>query len=338
MKFVDEVTIEIRSGNGGRGCVSFRREKYIPRGGPDGGNGGKGGDVTLEARSGLQSLLDLSYPRIFKANDGRAGQGKAKNGKNGSDLIIPVPLGTLIKNNDADQLLADLTSDREQFVAARGGRGGRGNKSFATSVNRAPRIAGEAGEGERKVLKLELKLLAQVGIVGFPNAGKSTLISKLSAARPKISDYPFTTIVPNLGIIELENDRRIVAADIPGLIRGAHQGIGLGDRFLRHIDRTGLVLHLLDISRPEIDPIKNYHDLNEELRLFNPKLPPKPQVVVVNKLDLPSARLRFPEVKRSFDSLNLTIYPISAITGDGMDALLDEIERRVFAGVVEDGD
>ena len=331
MKFIDEVKIEVRSGKGGNGCVSFRREKYIPRGGPNGGDGGKGGGVILEASGALQNLLNLSYRKLFRAKNGQPGLGKGKHGKDAPDLIIPVPLGTIVRDDPTKEILADLIIDQARYVAARGGRGGRGNARFTTSTIQAPRIYEKGKEGEERILKLELKLLAQVGIIGFPNAGKSTLISKISAARPEIDDYPFTTLTPNLGVIELKNYRTIIAADIPGIIEGAHRGAGLGDRFLRHVERTNLLIHILDISNPDIDSLKNYYSLNEELELFNPKLIDRPQIIVINKVDLPHARLKLPEIKKHFDRLNLNIYPISSLTGEGIEDLMNEVERKVFS-------
>ena len=266
VRFIDEAKIYVRSGRGGRGCVSFRREKFVPRGGPDGGDGGNGGDVILVAQRNVSSLLDHRYRQHYIAQNGEHGKGKNQHGKNAPPLIVPVPVGTVVKDFYTGEILGDMVEEGQTLVVARGGRGGRGNARFATSTNQAPRYAEPGEEGEERTLLLELKLLADVGIVGFPNAGKSTLISRISAARPKIADYPFTTIVPNLGVVRYNEGKTFVVADIPGLIKGAHEGAGLGIRFLKHIERTRLLIHLLDLSPlTGRNPIEDYHVLNEEL-------------------------------------------------------------------------
>jgi GTP-binding protein len=288
VKFIDEVFITVQSGDGGRGCVSFRREKFVPRGGPDGGDGGKGGDIIMQSTSRRRTLYPFRFRRQFKAQNGAHGQGKQKTGKNGENLIIELPPGTLVSDAETQELLKDFTAPGESIVIARGGRGGQGNSRFKTSINRAPRFAQPGEEGQFRKLKLELKLLADVGIIGLPNAGKSTLISVLSSATPKIADYPFTTLNPILGVVQPDQEESFVVADIPGLIEGAHKGAGLGHRFLRHIERTRILIHLVDAS--SIDPQKplaSYATINEELAQYNPLLMEKPQIFVLNKMDIP---------------------------------------------------
>jgi GTP-binding protein len=329
MQFIDEVRISVKAGDGGRGCVSFRREKFVPRGGPDGGDGGKGGDIILTAREGISTLLDLRYQQRYRAANGAHGQGKKQQGKSGDDLTISVPVGTLVKDAETGEILTDLTADGERFLAAKGGKGGRGNCWFTTPTRQAPRIAQPGEKGEQRRLQLELKLLADVGIVGRPNAGKSTLLRRVSAARPKVADYPFTTLVPCLGVVSYGDLRSFVMADIPGLIAGAHQGAGLGSRFLRHIERTSLLVHLVDISAdPAGDPWLPYEEINEELKRFHPSLGEKPQVAVLNKMDLPHVRERIAEVRDAFRQKGVGLFAISAWTGEGVDDLVREIGRR----------
>ncbi len=287
MKFFDEAIITVQSGNGGRGCLSFRREKYVPRGGPDGGDGGKGGDVILRSTARRRTLYPFQLKRQFKAKNGAHGQGKQKTGRNGQDLIIEIPPGTLVKDADSREVLKDFTAAGESYIVVRGGKGGLGNARFKTSTNRTPRYAQPGEAGQFRKLKLELKLLADVGIIGLPNAGKSTLISKISSATPKIGDYPFTTLTPTLGVVETGWGEPFVVADIPGLIEGAHQGAGLGTQFLRHIERTRILIHLVDAGA--IDPaypLDGYETVNKELKSFNAQLTEKPQIVVLNKMDL----------------------------------------------------
>ncbi len=287
MKFFDEAIITVQSGDGGRGCLSFRREKYIPRGGPDGGDGGKGGDVILKSTSRRRTLYPFQLKRQFKAKNGAHGQGKQKTGKNGPDLIIEIPPGTLVKDADSNKVLKDFTAAGQSYIVVRGGRGGLGNTRFKTSTNRAPRHAQPGEAGQFYKLKLELKLLADVGIIGLPNAGKSTLISKISSATPKIGDYPFTTLTPTLGVVETGWGEPFVVADIPGLIEGAHQGAGLGTQFLRHIERTRILIHMVDAGTVDPDdPLDAYETVNTELKSFNAQLTQKPQIVVLNKMDL----------------------------------------------------
>jgi GTP-binding protein len=287
VKFFDEASITVQSGDGGRGCLSFRREKYVPRGGPDGGDGGKGGDVILRSTSRRRTLYPFQLKRQFKAKNGAHGQGKQKTGKNGQDLIIEIPPGTLVKDAESNQVLKDFTAADESYIVVRGGKGGLGNARFKTSTNRSPRYAQPGEAGQFRELKLELKLLADVGIIGLPNAGKSTLISKISSATPKIGDYPFTTLTPTLGVVETEWGEPFVVADIPGLIEGAHQGAGLGTQFLRHIERTRILIHIVDAgSIDPDDPLDAYETVNTELGSFNAQLAQKPQIVVLNKMDL----------------------------------------------------
>ncbi|MGB9628339.1 MAG: GTPase ObgE [Thermodesulfobacteriota bacterium] len=330
MKFVDEVQILVKAGDGGNGCVSFRREKFIPRGGPDGGDGGKGGDVILQADAQLSTLLDLTYPQSFRAQKGSHGKGKDQTGKNGKDLIIRVPAGTLVRDGETGEILQDLLFNGQRFVAAQGGRGGRGNARFATPTHRTPRHAEKGEKGQQRLLRLELKLLADVGLIGYPNVGKSTLLAQISSARPKIADYPFTTLVPNLGVVMREEGRPFVVADIPGLIEGASKGAGLGLNFLRHIERTRLLIHLLDISEgPSKDPVEKFHALNHELVSYHASLQKKRQVVALNKIDLPWVRERKEEVEKRFKEIGYKLYPISGRTGEGVWDLMEVVSQTL---------
>ena len=297
MKFIDEALITVQSGGGGRGCVSLRREKYVPRGGPDGGDGGKGGDVILRSSLHRRTLYPFQFKRQFKAQNGAHGQGKQKTGKNGQDLIIEIPPGTLAKDAASGQVIKDFTATGESFTVVKGGRGGLGNARFKTSTNRTPRYAQPGETGQIRQLKLELKLLADVGIIGLPNAGKSTLISVISSATPKIANYPFTTLTPTLGVVATDWGDPFVVADIPGLIEGAHQGAGLGTQFLRHIERTRILIHLIDAGDIDAqDPRRHLKTVNRELESFNPQLTEKPQILTLNKMDLPGA----PEAAEAF--------------------------------------
>jgi GTP-binding protein len=330
MKFVDEVRIRVKAGGGGNGCVSFRRERFVPRGGPDGGNGGKGGDVILRADAQLSTLLDLTYPQPFRAQRGSHGKGKDQTGRNGEDLIIRVPVGTLVRDDQMGEVLQDLLFDGQRFVAAVGGRGGRGNAQFTTSTQRAPRHAEKGEKGGELWLRLELKLLADVGLIGYPNVGKSTLLSQISSARPKIADYPFTTLVPNLGVVVIKEHRPFVVADIPGLIEGASSGAGLGLTFLRHVERTRLLVHLLDISEgPSRNPVNDFHALNHELSAYHPSLSEKIQIVVLNKIDLPSVRDRAAGVEKEFDRIGHRLYKISGKTGEGVERLMEAVSQTL---------
>jgi GTP-binding protein len=320
----------VKAGEGGNGCLSFRREKYVPRGGPNGGDGGKGGDVVFRADSQLATLIDFRYQKQYHAKRGQHGRGKNQEGRSAPDLVIPVPLGTMVSDATSGDLLKDFTRDGEIFIVAHGGRGGRGNARFATPTLQAPRYTEPGRPGEERDLRLELKLMADVGIIGFPNVGKSTLISKISAVRPKIADYPFTTLVPNLGVVTFHDHRPFVIADIPGIIEGAHGGAGLGLKFLRHVERTSLLLHLLDISDiHQRDPVKDYQALNRELTLFDPTLAQKPQVVALNKMDTPEAEQKLPGVLKAFRKLKIKVHPISALTGEGIQALLASLVKAL---------
>ncbi|MGA8241198.1 MAG: GTPase ObgE [Desulfobacterales bacterium] len=332
MKFVDEAIITVQSGNGGRGCVSFRREKYIPRGGPDGGDGGKGGDVVLRASSGKRTLYDFRHKKQFRAQNGQQGQGRQKTGRDGEDLVIELPPGTLIRDAETGQIIADLVEAGQRFVAAKGGRGGQGNTRFKSATHRAPRFAQPGEPGQSLTLTLELKLIADVGIIGLPNAGKSTLISAISSANPKIGAYPFTTLTPNLGVVQAGSNQPFIVADIPGLIAGAHEGTGLGIRFLRHIERTGFLVHLVDASRIDLNsPLEDYRIVNTELAHYGRGLNDKPQIVVLNKMDLPGTA----ENARAFVSAveDKSVLLISAVTGAGVDRLISHILRLILKRV-----
>jgi GTPase len=336
MKFIDEVKIRVIAGDGGRGCVSFRREKFVPRGGPNGGNGGKGGDVIALADAQLTTLLDLRYQKQYKAGRGEHGLGKDQHGKTGADRIIRVPVGTIIRDAATGELIGDLKAAGQKVIVAAGGRGGKGNAHFVSSTHRSPRFAQPGEPGEDKELEIELRLLADVGIIGLPNAGKSTLIAAISAVRPKIADYPFTTLVPNLGVVGYGEEKSFVVADIPGLIAGAHQGHGLGHKFLRHVTRTSLLIHLLDAAKiDEDDPLADWKTINRELELFDPELAKKPQVIVANKIDLPQAKKNAKVLGRKLPKSNQPLHAISAATTEGVPALvrhvgmkLEEIKRR----------
>lgn len=324
MKFFDEALITVQSGDGGRGCVSLRREKHVPRGGPDGGDGGKGGDVILKSSLHRRTLYPFQFKRQFKAKNGAHGQGKQKTGKNGPDLIIEIPPGTLVKDADNNEILKDFTAAGDSYTVVRGGKGGLGNAHFKTSTNRAPRYAQPGQAGQLRKLKLELKLLADVGIIGLPNAGKSTLISKISSASPKIADYPFTTLTPTLGVVETEWGEPFVVADIPGLIEGAHQGAGLGTQFLRHIERTRILIHMVDAANIDMDhPLNDYVTVNKELKSFNAQLTEKPQILALNKMDLPGAREAADAFAAALDAEPIIL--ISAIKKKGLKQLISRI-------------
>jgi GTP-binding protein len=335
MKFIDEVKIRVIAGDGGRGCVSFRREKFVPRGGPNGGNGGDGGNVVAIADPQLTTLLDLRYQKQYKAGRGEHGMGKDQHGKRGEDRIIKVPVGTIIRDAVAGEVLGDLKNPGERVIVAAGGRGGKGNAHFVSSTNRSPRFAQPGEPGEDRELAIELRLLADVGIIGLPNAGKSTLIAAISAVRPKIAEYPFTTLVPNLGVVGYGDGQSFVVADIPGLIEGAHQGQGLGHKFLRHVTRTSVLIHLLDASRINSeDPLADWRTVNRELSLFDPELVDKPQIVVANKIDIPEARAHGELLAKKLPKQYQPVHGISAATGEGVralvqkvGALLDELKR-----------
>jgi GTP-binding protein len=328
VKFIDEATIVVQSGDGGRGCVSFRRERFIPKGGPDGGDGGKGGDVILKVTPSKRTLYHLQNKKHYRAKNGSHGQGSRKTGRGGSDLILVVPCGTIVADAETGEVLHDLVTPEIQVVAVQGGRGGQGNARFKTSTRRTPRFAQPGQPGQTRTLKLELKLLADVGIIGLPNAGKSTLISMLSSAQPKIANYPFTTLTPNLGVVQNQQDEPIVVADIPGLIEGAHEGAGLGIRFLRHVERTRILVHLIDASAlAEDNPLDLYHTVNRELGRYSDTLAQKPQLVVLNKLDIPEAAplaLRFSQALPDKE-----IIKISAATHMGLAKLRSRMQQQL---------
>lgn len=340
--FVDEVDIHVTAGDGGRGCLSFRREKFIPRGGPDGGDGGLGGSVYIVASAHKNTLADFRYHPEFEAKSGRHGQGSNKTGHSAEDLDIRVPVGTLVFQKvppdgtapagDWTGLLADLTEEGQRILIAKGGRGGRGNARFVSSTNRAPRRVEPGEPGEERWLRLQLKLQADVGLVGFPNAGKSTLIARISAARPKIADYPFTTLTPNLGVVTMSGDRSFVVADVPGLIQGAHAGHGLGDRFLRHVERTQVLVHLVDVSSASgRDAVQDFDTILEELRLFDEEVAAKPQIVVANKIDALDDPSRLTRLEQRVSTVGLPFYRISGVTGEGIDALLEAAWQQIAA-------
>ncbi len=332
MKFIDEAEITVRSGDGGAGCVSFRRERYIPKGGPDGGDGGKGGDVLIKTTRRFHSLYDFESRRYFKAQNGGAGSGRNKSGKKGLDVLILVPLGTMIWDLETGELLADLVLDNHQIVLVEGGAGGKGNKHFATSTHRTPRFAQEGQKGVEKRLKLELKLIADIGIIGLPNAGKSTLLSRLSSAHPKIAKYPFTTTTPNLGAMMLDEDQSLILADIPGLIEGASSGRGLGHKFLQHIERTNILLHVLDIHRfRRRDILRDFSTVQKELRVYHPSLINKDQVIALNTIDIASVKGRaIEETCHVFRDRGYVCQAISALTGEGIDELKELLREKAL--------
>jgi GTP-binding protein len=325
--FIDVARIKVKAGHGGKGCVSFRREKFVPRGGPDGGDGGRGGSVFVEASSSVSTLIDLKYQQLYRAPKGGHGRGKKQSGRSGTDVIIRVPLGTVIKDQETGTILGDLTQEKQRVLVARGGRGGKGNAAFATATRRAPRIAGEGAEGEEQELVLELKLLADIGLVGVPNAGKSTLLQALTAAQPKIADYPFTTLIPNLGVLDLSLTERVTVADIPGLIAGASEGAGLGLNFLRHIERVRLIVHVLDISEGQ-DPLKAFEVVEEELHAYSLSLTHLPRLAAANKVDLPHEK-NLARCQPFFADRGIPLYPVSALTGEGISALTDGLRENL---------
>ncbi|NLC69112.1 MAG: GTPase ObgE [Clostridiaceae bacterium] len=321
--FIDRARIYIKAGDGGDGAVSFRREKYTPAGGPDGGDGGKGGDIVFVANENMRTLMDFQYKKHFKARRGGNGSGSNCTGRSGEDLILNVPVGTLIKDEAAGNILADLTRPGQSFVAARGGRGGKGNQHFATPSRQAPKFAKKGEPGEERWIIIELKLLADVGLVGYPNAGKSTLLSRVSSAKPKIADYPFTTITPVLGVVTVDAGNSFVIADIPGLIEGAHQGVGLGHDFLKHVERTKLLIHVVDVAAVEgRNPLEDFDVINNELRSYNAALAEKPQVVAANKIDLPGSEKYLELFMGTIKSRGYEVFPISAATGKGVRELM----------------
>lgn len=334
--FVDEVDIQIEAGHGGRGCLSFRREKFVPRGGPSGGDGGDGGSVWIVASSHLNTLINYRFHPEFHAERGAHGQGSNRTGHRGADLELAVPLGTLVLERDDEggepRVLGDLTHESDRLLVASGGRGGRGNAHFATSTNRAPRRVEEGLPGEARRIRLQLKLLADVGLVGFPNVGKSTLIARISAARPKIADYPFTTLTPNLGVVSMSGDRSFVVADVPGLIEGAHRGLGLGHQFLRHLERTEVLVHIVDVSGAAgRDPVSDFETVRNELQSYAPELAAKPQLCAANKMDALDDRARLEKLEEHLQTLAVPLFPISAVTGQGVGPLLEAVWKALAA-------
>ncbi|HJU53912.1 MAG TPA: GTPase ObgE [Pyrinomonadaceae bacterium] len=328
--FIDRTKIRVQGGHGGNGVTAFRREKFVPRGGPSGGDGGRGGDIWIEADESLNTLLHLRYNPEHIAERGRHGEGSNRSGREGVDTTVRVPVGTQVYDAASNELLKDFTEHGERWLAAKGGRGGFGNAHFATSTNRAPRYHQEGSEGEERELQLELKLLADVGLVGFPNAGKSTLISTISAAKPKIADYPFTTLEPHLGVVDLGEFRTFVVADIPGLIEGAHKGAGLGDRFLRHVERTKLLLHLVDVSSLSgRDAVGDYETINRELAAYDARLAARPQIVVATKVDALDEPERLESLRRKAEAEGRAFYAISSATRQGVKELVSAVSRTL---------
>ncbi|CAI6295451.1 GTPase ObgE [Bacillus subtilis] len=327
--FVDQVKVYVKGGDGGNGMVAFRREKYVPKGGPAGGDGGKGGDVVFEVDEGLRTLMDFRYKKHFKAIRGEHGMSKNQHGRNADDMVIKVPPGTVVTDDDTKQVIADLTEHGQRAVIARGGRGGRGNSRFATPANPAPQLSENGEPGKERYIVLELKVLADVGLVGFPSVGKSTLLSVVSSAKPKIADYHFTTLVPNLGMVETDDGRSFVMADLPGLIEGAHQGVGLGHQFLRHIERTRVIVHVIDMSGLECrDPYEDYLTINQELSEYNLRLTERPQIIVANKMDMPEAAENLEAFKEKLTD-DYPVFPISAVTREGLRELLFEVANQL---------
>ena len=332
--FIDEAVVELIAGSGGDGCLAFRREKYVAMGGPFGGNGGKGSDIIFKVNSGLNTLVDFKYKKIIKGYKGENGMGKGMHGKNAEDIIIPVPEGTVVTDYDTGLVIADLTKEGETHIIAKGGRGGRGNMAFATQSNPAPHYAENGEPGEKVKVKIELKLMADVGLVGMPSVGKSTFISKISASKPKIADYPFTTLKPNLGVVKTVDNRSFVVADLPGLIEGASLGHGLGDRFLKHIERTRVIAHIIDMSGYTNDPYNDYITINKELENFDKSLIKKPQIIIANKMDMPSSKENLKKFKEKVDK---EVYEMSAINGEGINKIIltladmvDEIPKSIL--------
>ncbi|MDP2167799.1 MAG: GTPase ObgE [Thermodesulfovibrionales bacterium] len=331
MRFVDYVGCRVKAGHGGKGSVSFRREKYIPKGGPDGGDGGRGGHVIFQADGQLNTLLDLRYKHLYEAENGEAGRKKKMHGKDGEDLIIRVPVGTIIKDALTNELIADMDAEGRQALVAKAGRGGLGNSHFATPTRQTPRYAQPGEEGEEQELIVELKLLADVGLIGLPNAGKSTLISVISSARPKIADYPFTTLTPNLGVVKVMDIRSFVVADIPGLIEGAHKGAGLGFQFLRHVERTSVLLHLVDVSvMTSGDPVESFKSVEKELALYSPALLEKPRAVSATKVDIKDGK-KLDRLSKYCKTNKIDFFPISAVRNEGIEKLVLYLAKKVLA-------
>ncbi|MGF7186180.1 GTP-binding protein [Desulfitispora alkaliphila] len=335
--FYDQAKINVKGGDGGNGVVAFRREKYVPEGGPNGGDGGRGGNVIITTDSGLKTLLDFKYKKHYRADRGQHGQGKGRHGKGADDMILKVPLGTVIKDGDTGNVIADLKDENQEVVIVEGGRGGRGNARFVSAKNRVPTLAEKGEPGQEKWLILELKLLADVGLIGYPNAGKSTLISRVSAAKPKIADYPFTTLTPNLGVVASQGDTFIMA-DIPGLIEGAHTGAGLGHEFLRHVERTKVLLHLVDAAGTEgRDPVQDIETINRELEKYDSRLSKRPQIIVANKIDLPDTEEKIAKIKERYGN-TYPIFSISAVSGQSVEELIEFTSKTLETAELEEPD
>ena len=333
--FIDEVRIKVKAGDGGNGCLAFRREKYVPRGGPSGGDGGRGGDVVMVANPHYNTLLHYRFNPEHNGERGRHGEGSNRTGRTGNDVELPVPVGTIVYDADSGEQLFDFTEPGQQFIVAKGGRGGRGNARFTSSTHQTPTEHEDGKPGEEKMLRLELKLLADVGLVGFPNAGKSTLISRISAAKPKIADYPFTTLEPHLGVVSADENRTFVVADIPGLIEGAHLGQGLGIQFLRHVERTRVLVHLVDVSEMSgRDPVQDFHVIVNELASFSDELASKPMFVVATKIDVAQDTTRIESLRQLADDRGLPFFQISAVTGEGLDVLIRAVAELVLPAEV----
>jgi GTP-binding protein len=332
LQFIDEAKIYVKAGDGGHGCVAFRREAHVPLGGPSGGDGGNGGDVIFIASEELSTLLDFKYQQHYKARSGENGRNRDQYGKAGDDLVVRVPVGTLVRDHDTDESLFDLTKPGERVVVCKGGKGGRGNIHFKTATNQAPRTAEEGTLGEERTIRLELKLLADAGLLGYPNVGKSTFISAVSRARPKIADYPFTTLVPHLGVVGLSDNRSFVLADIPGLIEGAAEGHGLGHRFLRHVERCRVLLHLIELNAdPAREPERDHDVINAELERYDPELAKRPQIVALNKIDVPEVRDAHAALHDRFARRGIELLALSAVTGEGVKDVLErlwKLQRR----------
>ncbi len=328
--FIDKAKIHLKAGKGGDGAVAFRREAHVPAGGPAGGDGGKGGDIIFQVDEGMRTLMDFRYRRHYNAANGENGKGKNMYGKDGEDLLLKVPPGTIIREETTGNIIADLISHNDMVVAARGGKGGKGNTYFKTSTRQAPRFATAGEHGQELTVILELKLIADVGLIGFPNVGKSTLLSVVTSARPKIADYHFTTLTPNLGVVRTKYGDSFVLADIPGLIEGAHEGTGLGHEFLRHVERTKLLIHVVDVAGLEgRDPLEDFEKINQELHLYNEQLLEKPQVVAANKIDIPGSNDNFKKLKSALKEQGIEVFPISAVTNQGLDELLNYVSKRL---------
>jgi GTP-binding protein len=347
--FIDRVKIHVKAGRGGNGCISFRREKYVPKGGPNGGDGGRGGSIIAQVHDHLNTLIRQYYTQNYRAEDGEHGKGNNRHGRDGNDVIVQVPPGTIVRDADTHELLADLTSPGQTVILAEGGLGGKGNARFKSSTNQAPRVAEKGEPGEERTLELELRLIADVGLVGYPNAGKSSILARVSAAKPKIAEYPFTTLSPVLGVVRVDDDRSFVLADIPGLIEGAHSGVGLGDEFLRHISRTRVLIHVIDAASLDgRDPVEDYQNINEELSLYDTRLAELPQIIAANKMDLPPAELGLQKlqrylttdsnVEREASNVKREVIPVSAATGEGLTQLVYSASQLLEDAIGSDSD